>query len=195
MFKEYLKRRFEIMAKRGFLKNHGIVRNAVREDMLYFAIPALLVFTAGLVVSAWDGFDGFVTMTWKLARQPENLYFFSVQNMVGLALFVVGLTTAIVAQITLKRFYSGTLVIREDHQLVTHGIYRYTRHPVYLGVIIAIIGMPVFASSLYGLLTMAALIPIFLNRIRMEERLLTEEFGDDYRTYKETTSKLVPFIY
>ena len=63
MFKEYLKRRFEIMAKRGFLKNHGIVRNAVREDMLYFAIPALLVFTAGLVVSAWDGFDGFVTMT------------------------------------------------------------------------------------------------------------------------------------
>ncbi len=195
MFKEYFKRRFKIMTKPGFLKNHGIVRNAIREDVLYFAIPALLVFTAGLVVSAWDGFDGFVTMTWKLAKQPENLYFLSVQNMVGLVLFVVGLTTAIVAQITLKRFYSGTLVIREDHQLVTHGIYRFTRHPVYLGVIIAIIGLPVFASSLYGLLTMAALIPIFLNRIRMEERLLTEEFGDAYRTYKETTSKLIPFIY
>jgi protein-S-isoprenylcysteine O-methyltransferase Ste14 len=183
------------MTKPGVLKNHGIVRNAIREDVLYFAIPALLVFTAGLVVSAWDGFDGFVTMTWKLARQPENLYFLSVLNILGLALFVVGLTTAIVAQITLKRFYSGTLVIREDHQLVTHGIYRYTRHPVYLGVIIAIIGLPVFASSLYGLLIMSALIPIILNRIRMEERLLTEEFGDDYRTYKETTSKLIPFIY
>ncbi len=58
-----------------------------------------------------------------------------------------------------------------------------------------LIGVPVFVSSLYGLLTMSALIPIFLNRIRMEERLLTEEFGDDYRTYKETTSKLIPFIY
>jgi protein-S-isoprenylcysteine O-methyltransferase Ste14 len=195
MFKEYLKRRFEIMAKRGFLARHRIVRNAIREDVLYFAIPALLVFTAGLVVSAWDGYDGLVAMISELVRQPENLYSFSIQNIVGLALYVVGLTTAIVAQITLKRFYSGTLVIREDHQLVTHGIYRYTRNPVYLGVIIAIIGLPVFASSLYGLLIMSALIPIVLNRIRLEEELLTEEFQDAYQKYKETTKKLIPFIY
>jgi len=86
-------------------------------------------------------------------------------------------------------------VIREDHQLITHGIYRYTRHPVYLGVIMAILGLPIFASSLYGLLIMLVLIPIFLYRIGMEERLLTEEFGDAYRDYQETTSKLVPFIY
>jgi protein-S-isoprenylcysteine O-methyltransferase Ste14 len=183
------------MARRGFLARHRIVRNAIREDVLYFAIPALLVFTAGLVVSAWDGYDGLVAMISELVRQPENLYSFSIQNIVGLALYVVGLTTAIVAQITLKRFYSGTLVIREDHQLVTHGIYRYTRNPVYLGVIIAIIGLPVFASSLYGLLIMSALIPIVLNRIRLEEELLTEEFQDAYQKYKETTKKLIPFIY
>jgi len=183
------------MAKRGFLKNHGIVRNAIREDVLYFAIPALLVFTAGLVVSAWDGYDGLAGKIGELGRQPGSLYLLSVQNILGLALYVVGLTTAIVAQITLFRNYSGALIIREDHQLITHGIYRFTRHPVYLGVIIAIIGIPVFISSLYGLLIILALIPIFLNRIRMEERLLTEEFGDAYRTYKETTSKLVPFIY
>ena len=42
---------------------------------------------------------------------------------------------------------------------------------------------------------MSALIPIFLNRIRMEERLLTEEFGDEYRAYKEATRKLIPFVY
>ena len=184
MFKEYLKRRFEIMAKRGFLTRHRIVRNAIREDLLYFALPAIFVLIAGMGVSAWD-----------LVRQLENLYLLSAQNIVGLVLYVVGLTTALVAQITLKRFYSSTLVIREDHQLITHGIYRFTRHPVYLGVIIAIIGVPVYTSSLYGLLTMLALIPIILNRIRMEERLLTEEFGDAYRTYKETTSKLIPFIY
>jgi protein-S-isoprenylcysteine O-methyltransferase Ste14 len=195
MFEEYLKRRFEIMAKRGFLKNHGIVRNAIREDVLYFAIPALLVFTAGLAVSAWDGYDGLVGKIGELGRQPGSLDLLSVQNILGLALYVVGLTTAIVAQITLFRNYSGALIIREDHQLITHGIYRFTRHPVYLGVITAIIGIPVFISSLYGLLIILALIPIFLNRIRMEERLLTEEFGDAYRTYKETTSKLVPFIY
>ena len=119
----------------------------------------------------------------------------SVQNIAGLTLFVVGLTIALVAQGTLRLFYSSTLVIREDHQLITRGIYRFTRHPIYLGVIMACIGVPVYASSLYGFLTMSVGIPIFLNRIRIEERLLTDEFGDAYRTYKEATSKLIPFIY
>lgn len=172
------------MAKRGFLTRHGIVRNAIREDMLYFGLPALFVFTAGLVVSAWE-----------LVRHQGSLYILSVQSIVGLALIVIGLTNNLVAQVTLWRFYSSTLVIKEDHQLITHGVYRFTRHPIYLGVIMVCIGVPVYASSLYGLLTMSALIPIILNRIRMEERLLSEEFGDAHRTYKEATSKLIPFIY
>ncbi len=154
-----------------------------------------MVFFAGLVVSARDGYDGLVATIWDLVRQPGSLYLLSVQNIVGLALFVIGLTIDLVAMGTLRRFHASTLVIREGHQLITHGVYRFTRHPIYLGVIMACIGVPVYASSLYGLLIMSALIPIFLNRIRMEERLLTEEFGDDYRTYKENTSKLVPFIY
>ncbi len=57
------------------------------------------------------------------------------------------------------------------------------------------LGVPVYASSLYGLLTMSALIPLVLNRIRIEERMLIEEFGDAYRTYRQTTHKLIPFIY
>ncbi len=172
------------MAKRGFLKRHGIVRNAIRADLLYFALPALLVSSAGMVVSAWD-----------LVRHQGSLYILSVQNIVGLALIAIGLTIELVAQATLWRFYSSTLVIKEDHQLITHGVYRFTRHPIYLGVIMVCIGVPVYTSSLYGLLTMSALIPIILNRIRMEERLLSEEFGDAYRAYKEATSKLIPFIY
>ncbi len=183
------------MAKRSFLSRHRIVRNAIREDLLYFAIPALLVFTAGLVVSGRDGYDGLVGKIWELVMQPENLYSLSIQNIVGLVLFVVGLTVMLIAVGTLKRFYFSTLVIRQDHQLITHGVYRFTRHPIYFGVMIAIFGAPVYASSLYGLLTLSVLIPIFNNRIRIEERMLTEEFGDAYRTYQETTSKLIPFIY
>jgi len=182
------------MQKRSYLEREGIVRNAIKKDVLHFAIPALFVFTAGLIVSALDGFDGLVVKAWELGRQPENLYTLSTLNILGLALFVIGMTIAFVAVFTLRRSYSGALVIREDHQLITHGIYRYTRHPVYLGVIMAILGLPIFASSLYGLLIMLVLIPIFLYRIGMEERLLTEEFGDAYRDYQETTSKLVPFI-
>jgi protein-S-isoprenylcysteine O-methyltransferase Ste14 len=173
------------MAKRGFLARHDIVRNAIRKDMLYFAIPAVIVLFAGMGVSAWD-----------LVRQQGSLYPFSIRNIVGLVLIAVGLTIELVAQFTLRRFYSSTLVIRKDHQLITHGIYRLTRHPIYLGAFMVVgIGVPVYVSSLYGLLTMSALIPIILNRIRMEERMLTEEFGDAYRTYKETARKLIPFIF
>ena len=78
---------------------------------------------------------------------------------------------------------------------LVHGVYRFTRHTIYLGVIMVSIGVPVYVSSLYGLLTMSDMIPLILNRIRIEERLLTDEFGDAYRTYKEAASKLIPFIY
>jgi protein-S-isoprenylcysteine O-methyltransferase Ste14 len=185
------------MAKGGFLKRHGIVRNAIRKDILYFAIPALLIFPAGLVLSyrALDERSGVVSTLWNLVRQPSSFHFLSVQNIVGLALFVTGLIIMIVGQATLFRNYSSTVVIRKDHQLITHGIYRFTRNPIYLGGIMAVTGLPVYAASLYGFLTMLVLIPIILNRIRLEEELLTEEFQDAFQKYKETTKKLIPFIY
>jgi protein-S-isoprenylcysteine O-methyltransferase Ste14 len=183
------------MAKRGFLEKRGIVRDAIREDLLYFAIPALLVFTAGLVVSALDGWEGLFATISDLVRQSGRQYTPSVRNILGLTLIVIGFAILFVSVSTLRRFYSSTLVIRKDHQLITHGIYRFTRHPIYLGVIMVSIGMPVFAGSLHGLLTMSALIPVLLYRIRIEERLLTEEFGDAYRSYRDATSKLIPFIY
>ncbi len=172
------------MAEHGFLKRHRIVRNAIREDVVCFALPWIFVLSAGMGVSGWD-----------LVKRQETLYVLSVQSTVGLALMIIGFTIILVAHVTLWRFYSSTLVIKEDHRLITHGIYRLTLHPIYLGNIMFFIGVPLFVSSLYGLLTLSALIPVFLNRIRIEERLLTDEFGDAYRAYMGTTKRLIPFIY
>lgn len=182
------------MAKRGFLAAHGIVRNAIRKDMLQFAIPAIIIFFMELIFCA-DSLSGFWGTSWGLVKQPQNLSMFPVLRIVGLALFIIGLTIMLVGQATLWRNYSGTVVIREDHQLITHGIYRFTRNPIYLGLIIVITGIPVFAASMYGFLISLLLIPIILKRIRLEEELLTEEFQDAYQKYKETTKRLIPFIY
>jgi len=57
------------------------------------------------------------------------------------------------------------------------------------------IGVPVYAPSLYGFFIMSGLIPLFLIRIRIEEVMLIEELGDAYRSYKEETKKLIPFVY
>lgn len=183
------------MAKRGFLAKYHIERNAIKQDLFYFAIPAIIIFSTGMVVSTGDGFDGLVSKIMELERQPGILRLLSVGNVFGLVVFVFGLTIAVIAVGTLGSFYSSTLVIREDHQLVTHGVYRFVRHPVYMGVIIAIFGIPIYVSSLYGFLIMLALIPLILLRIRLEERLLIEEFGDAYLEYKARTKKLIPFIY
>lgn len=181
------------MAKNGFLKRHGIVRNAIKKDIFYFALPWLTVWVIGLRFCG-DRLSGFWGTIWGLVKQPQNLFMFPVQSIIGLALVIIGLIIMIVGQATLWRNYSGTVIIRVDHQLITHGIYRFTRNLIYLGAIMVFIGLPVYVASLYGFLTMLVLIPIILNRIRLEEKLLTEEFPDAFQKYKETTKKLIPFI-
>jgi len=171
------------MAENGFLKKHKIVRNAIKNDMLYFALPWAVVWSGGLWVCWQD-----------LIREQGTLYVFSVQSTAGLFMLVIGSALLITAQITLKKSYASTLIIWENHQLITHGIYHYVRHPIYLGVITASIGIAVYASSVYGFLIMAANIPVFLLRISMEEKLLTKEFGDVFRKYKKITKMLIPFI-
>jgi hypothetical protein len=61
------------MAKDGHLKRQGIVRNTIREDLLFFALPAVLVFFAGLLASGLDGWHGIVVTVRELAKQPYRL--------------------------------------------------------------------------------------------------------------------------
>jgi protein-S-isoprenylcysteine O-methyltransferase Ste14 len=171
------------------------VRKTIEKDILFFGIPAFWVFLLGLIFSGRDGYDGLVETIWGLIKDPEKLHLLSTWNVAGLSLFIVGMSIAIVAVRTLKRFYSSTLVTREDHKLITHGVYRLARHPIYLGVLIAIMGVPVYAPSLIGFLILSLLIPIILFRIKMEEEMLTEYFGDEYQAYRKTTKKLIPFLY
>jgi len=158
----------------------NIKRDAIKEDLLFSALPAVITLFVGLVVSMLYAADSIVIKILALVDQPRSIANFSLQNFTGLFLVISGFIILITAQTTLGKFYSSSVVIRNNHQLITHGIYRYTRNPIYLGVIFVFFGIPIFVSSLLGLLIMSALIPIFLYRIRLEERLLLEEFGDTY---------------
>ena len=172
------------MAKDGFLSRIGIVRNALRKDLLYFFIPWITVLCIEMQFVARD-----------LIKQPQSLSSFSVESIIGLTLFIIGFTVMLVGHITLWKNYSSFVVIHRDHRLITHGIYRFTRNPIYLGVLMVFFGLPIFVASLYGFLTSLVMIPIFLYRIRLEEGLLTEEFQDAFQKYKKAAKRLIPFIY
>ena len=160
-----------------------IVRSAIRKDVFSFLLPAGLIYCAELLICAWN-----------LVRRQESLHV-SLQTSVGLVLVVAGLSICLVSAFTLGRFYSSSLVIKEGHRLISRGVYRFVRHPIYLGALLKCLGIPVFVSSWYGAFAWVALIPFVLWRVRNEEELLTEQFGDEYRAYKTTTNKLVPFLY
>ncbi len=178
------------MAKHTF-RDRLFVRSAIRKDLLYFFLPWVPVMFIELLFCARDVLSGIS----DLVEQPQSLFSFQVESIIGLALSIIGFALLVVGQLTLFRNYSSFLVIHKDHKLITHGIYRFTRNPMYLGVLMFFIGFPVYAANLYGFLTSLLMIPIFLNRIRMEERMLAEYFQDSFQKYKKTTKRLIPFIY
>ena len=85
--------------------------------------------------------------------------------------------------------------ILPDHKLIRHGIYRYVRHPIYLGSMLAFFSIPFLFHSLYGLLVTTLAVPFILYKIQAEERTLIEKFGDEYRDYIRNSKRLIPYVY
>ncbi len=162
----------------------SIKRNAIRKDLRYFLLPWFLTITLGTVVTVLE-----------VAGEGDPELKLSLSTILGLLFIIFALPIVFTAAITLHKFYSSTLIIRKDHKLIQHGIYKYVRHPIYFGTTLVFLGLPLCVGSLFGLATMALVIPLFLRRIRMEEKLLIEEFGEEYERYRETSRKLIPFLY
>lgn len=120
---------------------------------------------------------------------------FGILNAIGLSLSLIGLFIRRVAKRALGKYYSYGLKIFQGHKLIKHGIYKNIRHPCYLAMILYSVGIPLFFSSLYGFLLMLGLIPCIIYRIRIEEKMLIEKFGNEYLEYMKKTRKLIPYIY
>jgi protein-S-isoprenylcysteine O-methyltransferase Ste14 len=117
-------------------------------------------------------------------------------HIIGIAFMLLGLSIRMVSMRQLGKYYSTLLFTNKDHQLITTGMYKYIRHPIYSGDIVFYLGYG-FALSNYivFMLIMVAFISAYLIRIKQEEKMMMEGFGDVYREYCNTTKKLIPFIY
>ncbi|HUL28035.1 MAG TPA: isoprenylcysteine carboxylmethyltransferase family protein [Streptosporangiaceae bacterium] len=112
---------------------------------------------------------------------------------IGLVIFVLGLALAVWARIYIGRNWGMPMSEKAEPELVTTGPYSTIRHPIYSGIILAMVGTAI-AVSLYWLIGVVVLGAYFLYSAVMEERYLTEQFPDAYPRYKRSTRMLIPFI-
>jgi len=113
----------------------------------------------------------------------------------GLALIGLGFTLIFWSGVTLGRMYSAEVTIQQNHELITSGIYRYVRHPRYLGAIILGLGLSLLFRSWIVLALFIPFLIVILSRIRDEEAVLLEEFGQDWEQYCKHSWRLIPFLY
>jgi protein-S-isoprenylcysteine O-methyltransferase Ste14 len=115
-------------------------------------------------------------------------------QVIGLALFVLGLALAVWARIYIGRNWGMPMSRKTDPELVTTGPYRTIRHPIYTGIILAMAGTTI-AVSLYWLTAVVILGAYFIYSAFVEERNLAELFPGTYPDYKRSTKMLIPFIF
>jgi protein-S-isoprenylcysteine O-methyltransferase Ste14 len=112
----------------------------------------------------------------------------------GLALFLLGLALAVWARVSIGRNWGMPMSQKEDPELVTAGPYGTIRHPIYSGIILAMIGTAT-AVSLYWVVALVLIGAYFVYSALAEEATMTRVFPDAYPAYKRSTKMLIPFIY
>lgn len=113
----------------------------------------------------------------------------------GLTATAVGMTIRIIGMAQLGHLFSGFVTLQPEHRLITTGCYRWIRHPIYSGSLLAFAGFLLVFRSQLALIAVPAYVIGTLMRIVDEERLFVETFGAEYEQYRARTWRLFPFVY
>jgi protein-S-isoprenylcysteine O-methyltransferase Ste14 len=111
---------------------------------------------------------------------------------VGATLTAAGIAFAIWARVHIGRNWSGQVMIKQDHELIRTGPYSRIRHPIYTGLLLALLGTA-FAMGQYRAILGFVLIAVgFIYKAKREEQLLTEHFGPAFDEHKRHTGFFLP---
>jgi protein-S-isoprenylcysteine O-methyltransferase Ste14 len=135
--------------------------------------------------------------SWRLAGRaldarflPRGLAWF----WLGTAMVVAGLAFAVAARRHLGGNWSGIVTLKQDHTLTRSGPYRVVRHPIYTGMLLAVLGTAVAEGEWRGLVAFAAVLVAFLRKVRIEEQFMLEAFGEEYARYRRQVPALLPWV-
>ena len=144
-----------------------------------------------LGVAALLLFDGELNMGWLAAPVlPRAAWMVHA----GAALVAVGLAFAVWARLVLAGNWSGTVTLKQSHELVRRGPYALARHPIYTGLITALFGTAVAIDAWRAVAAVAIVLLSFLRKMRTEEAFMRAQFGGAYDDYARNTPALVPWL-
>lgn len=130
---------------------------------------------------------GFIIFTF------ENIY---IQSF-GFILVILGIFESILGRKILDANWTEAYdyQIKENHELVLNGIYKFVRHPIYGGMLLSVTGALMVSQSYLFIPTLVITYLVFDYFAKREEALLTKHFGKEYLDYMKTTKKFLPFLY
>jgi len=149
----------------------------------------LLAFAA-MVIVYWALFSD--SNNWLMQRiLPDS----ELIGPLSTVLCAAGVAFAIWARHTLGRNWNANPAIKEGHELIVNGPYRFVRHPIYTGMLLALFGSMVVGDARVRGLLFFAFIAIGLHfKSRIEEGLMMQTFPDTYPEYRRRTKAIIPFI-
>jgi protein-S-isoprenylcysteine O-methyltransferase Ste14 len=112
---------------------------------------------------------------------------------IGFAVLLAGVALAVWARVHLGRNWSGTVTVKQDHELIRSGPYGYVRHPIYTGLIAGLIGTAICSGTLRAAIGVAIISAALYVKSRTEERFMRETFPGQYERYRAAVPALVPF--
>ncbi len=130
------------------------------------------------------------------AMEFKYLYrpLYPVIHYIGVTLILIGALLFTLILIGFGQFMTPNPVPRDTSKLVTTGLYRYVRHPMYFTVLVLITGVALYFQAFYSLLWVPVAFFFLIIKSKAEEKFLTKKFPE-YPVYSSRTKRLIPFIY
>ena len=110
------------------------------------------------------------------------------------ALCLIGLAFAVWARVTLGRNWSGVVTLKEGHELIERGPYRFVRHPIYTGILTMFFATALALGHLAGFAATLLMFASFWIKLRDEEKLMLQQFPGQYTAYRQHTRRIIPFM-
>ena len=167
----------------GALRSKATRRRESLGSRLAHVAPLLI----GGVLLGWPDPPGGVP-TLPLWPHSSGAYLF------GLALLIAGLGVAVWARVHLGRNWSGTITVKEDHELIRTGPYAYVRHPIYTGLLAAVLGTAIASGTVGAALGFVIFLIALLRKLRAEEVFKRATFPAEYPRNSAEVPALVPFV-